>query len=70
MTKVKQMNSIFKFKFYKMTKSQKKYLKELRIKFKNKEITIEEGHKLWEQHPDYIKQYGKNHTQEIGRREK
>ncbi len=42
-----------------MTKSQKKFLKDLRERFKKGEITIEEGHKLWINHPDYIKQYGK-----------
>lgn len=50
---------MIKYKLYKMTKSQKKFLKDLRERFKKGEITIEEGHKLWINHPDYIKQYGK-----------
>ena len=54
--KEKKMNNLFKL--YKMTKSQRSYLSKLRLRFKKGEITIEEGHKLWRNHPDYIKQYG------------
>ena len=57
MEKIKQMNGMYKL--YKMTKGQKKYLEELRKRFKRKEISLEESHKLWKEHPDYIKQYGK-----------
>lgn len=53
------MNNILG-KQYKMTKSQKRYLEELRVRFKKGEITTEEGHRLWENHPDYIKQYGES----------
>ena len=30
-----------------MTKEQKKFLNELRLKVANKEITIQEGHEIW-----------------------
>ena len=56
MTELKTLKNLFKFK--KMTKKQKLYLEKLRKEFKEGKITVEEGHRLWESHPDYIKQYG------------
>jgi len=47
-------------KQYKATAAQKKLLDELRKEVKEGKITIEEGHKQWRKHPDYIKQYGED----------
>ena len=47
-TNMKELNKLAKEMLGKpMNKEQKKFLKELRIKVANKEITVKEGHEIW-----------------------
>lgn len=46
--RIKELNKLTKELLGKpMTKEQKKFLNELRLKVANKEITVQEGHEIW-----------------------